>query len=474
MRTCLKQMLDNKTLSDVTVMGTLTKLAVEQYVLDKSLESLEYAKTLIERFEGDMTVPGAGDLYHLLGSHYHAIGELEKEKRCHEKILLLANAKLDGCHYGFCDYNDLTWAYYRLGNFKIAAKFAALNIEYKKDSMSAFHLIQMLCLLHECQEMIGNRIGARATFDKLLYVLPILNDSNIPEIYSNLKVLSEASSLLCNNGRIEEARQIERRQIFAMKEINATDKCHEVSIALHAKELAFALYKAEEYSEAIEFAECALNYYKKTNYTNSKIMLLQILGNAKYYTGQRTASVEHSDQALEYSFSDLNLHYGNAIKTCAFLLYFTGTIRIYCINLSWLLYKQAVYYIVFADTISADTFSFTSSNDNGKASIDVSLSSDHLEFIQPELAIPVRSLFGVLFEAFFQLITHLFTSIFNISNVVYAINILFIVLKMFIIFCVSCCFCCCCICNPLVCIVQILIFVIRSCLRRIFFNSHKF
>ena len=139
---------------------------------------------------------------------------------------MLANAKLDGCHYGSCDYNDLTRAYYRLGNFKIAAKFAKLNIEHKKDSMSVIILIQMLCLLHECQEKIGNHTGARATFDKLLYVLPTLNDSNIPEIYSNLKVLSEASSLLRNNGRIEEARQIERRQILAMKEINATDKCH--------------------------------------------------------------------------------------------------------------------------------------------------------------------------------------------------------------------------------------------------------
>ena len=209
---------------------------------------------------------------------------------------------------------------------------------------------------------------------------------------------------------------------------------------------------------------------KKTNDSKSKILLLQLLANAKYYTGQRTAIVEHSEEALKYSLSDLNLYYESAIETCAFLLYFTGTIRIYYINLLWMLYKQAVHYIVFADTISADTFSFTSSNDNGKASADVSLSSDHLEFIQPELAIPVRSLFGDLFEAFFQLITHLFSSIFNISNVVYAINVLFIVLKMFIIFCISCCSCYCCICRPLFCIVKILIFVIRSCLRSIFFN----
>ena len=205
-----------------------------------------------------------------------------------------------------------------------------------------------------------------------------------------------------------------------MKEINATDKYNELSFALRAKELAFALYKSEEYSEAIEFAECALNYYKKTNDRNSKITLLQLLAYAKYYAGQRTASVEHYEEALKYSLSDLNLYYENAMDTCNCLFYYTGTIRIYCIKFLLLLFKEVIHVIVFADTISADTFSFTSSNDNGKASTDVSLSSDHLEFIQPELAIPVKSLFGDLFEAFFQLFTRLFTSIFNISTVVYA------------------------------------------------------
>ena len=467
MRTCLEQMLDNKTLSDVTVMGTLTKLAVEQYVLDESLESLEYVKTLIEKFEGDMTVPGAGDLYHLLGSHFHTIGELEKEKRCHEKILLLANAKLDGCHYGSCDYYHLSWAYYRLGNFKIAAKFAELNIEYKKDSMSVFILIQMLCLLHECQEMIGNHTGARATFDKLLYVLPALNDSNIPEMYTNLKVLSKASSLLRKYGRIEESREIERRQILAVNKINATDKCQDYSLVLQAIELAFTLYDAKEYNETIELAECAFNCCKEMNHINCKILLLQLLAEAKYYTGQKIASVEHFEEAIKYSFSDLNLHYDSAVQTCDFLLS-TGTIiHMNCLGLLWMRFKKFVYVNVFADTISADTFSFTSSNDNGKASTDASLSSDHMEFIQPALAI-LRLFFAALFEPIFQLFTHLFTSIFNISTVVYLINIVFIVFKMFIIFCfiIGCCFCCCCICQPR----KYTDIVIRSCLRRIFFN----
>ena len=56
-------------------------------------------KTLIEKFKSNSVVAGAGGIYFLLGTHYHAIGELEKEKRCHEKFLFLANATLDDCHY---------------------------------------------------------------------------------------------------------------------------------------------------------------------------------------------------------------------------------------------------------------------------------------------------------------------------------------------------------------------------------------
>ena len=465
-RNCSEQILDTKTLSDVTVMDALTALATEQYTLDKSLESLEYMKTLIEKFEGIITVPGSGDIYHLLASHYHAIGELEKEKRCHEKILLLANATLENCHYGSCGYRDLSSAYYNLGNFEIAGKFAELDIKHNQDSMSVYVLVKMLHLLYECQEITGNHTEARNTFNKLLQVLPSIYEINISEVYSKFILLSKVASFLRNNGRTKEARLIERKQIIAIKEMNATDTSHEFTLYFQAGNLALELSKAEEYSEVIELAECAFKFYKEINHTTNILLLLQILAEAKYYSGQNTASVQHLNEAIEYSFSDLNLHYDKAKKACRFLLSM-GRIHICCIKLFWMDFKQFVYVIVFSDTVSADIFSFTSINDNGnyKASTDISLSSDHLEFI----TIPARSFFVTLIEALFQLITHLFTSIFSITNLVYAINIIFIVLKIILLFCISWCICCCCICNPLLYIVKILIFVTRTCLHRFVF-----
>ena len=466
-RNCLEQILDSETVPKsfyTRVMNIMTALAIEQYNLDRSLESLEIVKTLIEKFEGIITIHGAKIIYYHLGTHYHAIGELEKEKRCHEKILLLANATLQNCHYGSCDYHDLSWTYYYLENFKDAAHFAKLDLKYNEVRMSVFRLLQLLYMLHECQETIGNHTEATDTFNMLLYVLPSLNDTSVPEIYSNLNLLSNVASLLHKYRRTDEARQIQKKQILAVKEMNATDTMHGETVALEAAKLVLKFSMEEEYSEVIELAECALNFFKKKNHTYYNIILF-ILAEAKYHSGQKTASMKLLKEIIEYSFSNRNLYY-DATEACNFMIS-EGRIHVYCLYLWWMDLKQSVYVFVFADTVSADTFSFTSSNDNGKTSTDISLSSDHLEFIQPELAIPVRSLFVTLVEAFFQLIKHLFLSIFNINTVVYCINFVMIILKIIIILlCLCLCFCCCCcICHPIRCIVKLL-FLVKACLRR--------
>ena len=450
-RNCLEHILDSETVAVAKnfytrVMTIMSALAVEQYSLDRSLKSLEYVKTLIEKFESNITVPGTEDIYHHLGTHYRDIGELEKEKRCHEKIILLANATLQNCHYGSCNYRKLSWTYYRLGKLRDAAYFAKLDLKYNEEGMPVVSLLELLYLLNEYQEMVGNHTEARGTFNKTLCVLPSLTNVSDLEVYVKLDFLSSITFLLRNNGRNEEAREIERRQILAIKEINATNNIHEESFAMKARQLAVALYRAEDYSRVIELAEYVLNYLEKTNNIKDKIELLLLLAKAKYNNGQKHAAVDHLKEVIEYSISDFNLH--DIAKKACYSMFSIGAVGSGCISLFWKDLKNVLYVFVFSDTLSVDTFSFTSSNDNGKASTDISLSSDHLKFIQPELGIPVRSFFALLVEAFFQLIIRLFTSIFNISIVVYAINNVFIVLKIIFLFFISWCLC---VCNPIYC-----------------------
>ena len=102
------------------------------------------------------------------------------------------------------------------------------------------------------------------------YFLQYNYDLNISEVYSKFNLLSDVASL-CNNGRTKDARQIERRQIFAIREINATDNSHFSTFYLQV--IMIYLQIKAEYSEVIELAECAFKFYKDINHTTSIILL---------------------------------------------------------------------------------------------------------------------------------------------------------------------------------------------------------
>ena len=375
------------------IMNILAALSAEHYILDGSAASLEFVKALVERLEGIIRVPGAVIIYYNLATHYHSVGDLDKEKRCYERIILLANATLGSCSYGFCDYHELSWAYYYLKKFKIAAYFAELDLNYNQNSMSPFVLIKTLHLLHNCQERVGNRTEATGTFNAILQVLPSLNDTNLPEVYSNLKDLSNIALFLRYNERTEEARYVERKLILAIKEMNATDTRLESTFALKAGELAQRLYKVEEYSEAIDMGECALSYFNKISDVGSKIKILIVLGQSNYYIGNANASKEHFKEAIKCSLSDLHLYSYEASTACRFIITYTHEMHYDCMNILWTGFQQSGYAIlrfVVSDTLPADLSNFTL-EENEITSTDISLNSKHLEFFPPELTIPVMS-----------------------------------------------------------------------------------
>ena len=447
------------------IMIILTALSAKHYILDGSTASLEFVKALIERLQGSITIPGATNIYYHLATHYHNVGELDKEKRCYERIILLANVTLGSCSYGSCDYTELTWIYYRLEKFKVAAHFAELDIKYRKDRMSVFVLIETLHLLHICYEMIGNHAEMKGTVNNILQVLPLLNDATLPEVYSYLNLLSDIASFLRKNEITEAARYIERKLILAIKEMNATDTRLESTFALQAGELAQRLYTVEEYSEAIDMGECALSYFNKISDVGSKIKLLIVLGLSNYYIGNANASKEHFEEAIKCSLSDLHLYSYEASTACRFIIIYMHKVHYDCMNILWTGFQQLGYAIlrfVISNTVPTDSTNLTFSDDNEIASTDISVSSKHLEFFPPELTIPVRSLFTILFKASLELIKRVFAS----NTALYFINVTIIFVKAIYLFLLCLCFCCCCIYNPLLYIVKLLFLVITTCRRR--------
>lgn len=112
---------------------------------------LEEVKEQLRMLEDIINIPAASDFYYVLGSHYHTLGELDKEKVCHEKILQRANAQLDNCQpgWGLCDYHTISRTYYRLRNYELGAHFLELDLKYNEERMSLFYYAKTLTLLYE-------------------------------------------------------------------------------------------------------------------------------------------------------------------------------------------------------------------------------------------------------------------------------------------------------------------------------------
>ena len=291
------------------VMEVLIHITIELYGVN-DITHLEEVKVQLDMLEGVIDVPEAAEFYYVLGSHYHALGELEKEKRCHDKILQRAHAELDICVPGSCDYNSISRAHYHLGKCELGAHFLELDLKYNRERMSSFVLVNSLEMLYMCQSRVGNRAKANATLEKMLPVLPSLIDASIQDIYSNLEVLSSVTLILRTNGKANEATKLEKKQIIAIKKMNATETRFDKSFAQKATALAKTLFEAGQYNEVPEVAECALKLLKKEKKSvQIKIELELTLGKAEYYNGKRSASINSFKYVVRSVVNDHPLYY---------------------------------------------------------------------------------------------------------------------------------------------------------------------
>ena len=151
---------------------------------------------------------------------------------------------------------------------------------------------------------------SNATLEKMLPVLPSLIDASIQDIYSNLEVLSSVTLILRTNGKANEATKLEKKQIIAIKKMNATETRFDKSFAQKATALAKTLFEAGQYNEVPEVAECALKLLKKEKKSvQIKIELELTLGKAEYYNGKRSASINSFKYVVRSVVNDHPLYY---------------------------------------------------------------------------------------------------------------------------------------------------------------------
>ena len=462
----------------VTFMDILIHIAIilHNFNLHDSTP-LEEVKVHLGMLEDIINIPATADFYYVLGSHYHTLGKLDKEKGCHEKILQRANAELENCQPGLgsCDYYTISRAYYRLGKYELGAHFLELDLKHNEEKLSLFYYAKTLSLLYHCQYLVGNHTKAGDTLTKLLHILPSLVNASIPEVYANFKVLSEIASIfrLKINGMTDEATQLEKRQIMAIKEMNATESHHDEQLVLRAYELTEELLEAEQYEEVPEVAECALNILQKWNiYIKTMTHLKLMLAKAEYHNGKKAESIKNLKQVARTVVYDHPEYHEIAQEACQYLIaqsYFDVT----CALIIWSDFKTAVhsvFLLVVSDTITVDSFTVDPSNQRKAFSTDIAPSSAYLDLLPSELVTPAMSFYATILDWCMQIIKNgfytvlnLIIRIFSISFLLRLVNCVFIPAKLLVLLLLLCVCCCCPSCCSSCCFMHMIRMVFRKC-----------
>lgn len=353
------------------------------------------------------------------------------------------------CQPGFCDYHSIAKAHFLLKNYEFGAHFLELDLEHNENTMSKFGLADVLESLYTCQVRIGNHAEASNTLNRMLHLLPLLIDATIPDTYSNLEVLSSVASTFRANGRIDEAKQLEKRQIVAIKEMNSSETHREESFAERAATLATALFEAEQYEDVPYLAECALNILKKQGNFPQKIVELElIIGKAEYYSGKKNASIESLKLVARSVVNEQLPFHRMAREACRYLMA-QSHLDATCLLLVWNDLKDFGYnvlmYIIYVDIIT-----YASRNEHTKTfSTDIAPSSAYLDILPSELETPAMFVHAIL-NWFIQTMKYYVLFIADVVlRISFILRILTFVGKLFILFQIvkvmfNTCFVCCC------------------------------
>ena len=432
----------------VKLMDVLIHIAIILYKFDVTPLVLEEVEVHLDMFEDVIDIPAAGDFYRVLASHYHTLGKLEEMKRCHEKILRRAYAKIVSCQPGTCDYDTISRNYFQLKEYELGAQFFELHLKHNKDKMSLFYYANTLRLLYECQFMIRNHTKAADTLTQLLHLLPSLVNASIPEVYANLKILSRIAYLfrLEMNGMTDEATQLEKKLLMAIKEINATEARHDAAFAMNASILATDLFHAEQYDEVVEVAGCALNLLQKLNLELSIVNLQLILGKAEYHSGKRAESIDHLKKVVKTVYDHPELH-EKAQEACHYMIA-QFYVDITCVWSDFKTIAHAILVFIVSDTITVDSYTL---NQHKAFSTYSASSSALLDILPSELAALVMSNIIdwciQLIKQGFHMVLNVVTNIFSVTFLLRVVNCVLVAVKFLGLLLCFCCICSsCCIC----------------------------
>ena len=239
--------------------------------------------------------------YRKLSHYYTLLQDHDKVKECHEKILRLTRKLSTQCEPGKCQHDDIGRAYYAIGNYASSAHFFQLALDLEGEKLPEMLRIDLMALLYLSYYNVHDTVEAERVLENLTALLPVVKAKPATEVYRSGHVLKTLIKIYQLNKNFEEVGHLKDKWIKAMREVDA--KPTEDTMRT-AQELAVYLFKANNYPEAADLAEFALQSFKHLNNTDRlKWELAQVqvtVGMAKFMNWNLSEGLDYMELAADF------------------------------------------------------------------------------------------------------------------------------------------------------------------------------
>ena len=261
----------------------------------------EHIIAIMEQEQSDEVSDSIVLFYRKLSDYYTLLQDHDKVKECHEKILRLTRKLSAECEPGKCQYNDIGKAYYTIGDYARSARFFQSALDLEGEKLTEMVRTDLMALLYLSYYKAHDTVEAENVLENLTALLPVVKAKPETEVYQFMYVLYRLIEIYELNGKLEEVGHLKDKLIKAVRQVGA--KPTEDAMRT-AQELAVYLLNANDYPEAADLAEFALQSFTHlSNKDQLKWELAQVqvtVGMAKLMNWNLSDGLDYMELAADY------------------------------------------------------------------------------------------------------------------------------------------------------------------------------
>ena len=239
--------------------------------------------------------------YRRLSDYYWLLEEHDKVKECNEKILRLTRNLLADCEPGNCQYRDIGMVCYDIRDYARSARFLQSALDLESENWTVMSRINLMALLYLSYYNVHDTVAAERVLENLTVLLPVVKAKPATEVYRFGYVLKTLIKIYQLNKNFEEVGYLKDKLIKAVREVGAKPT---VDTMRTAQELAVYLLNANDYLEAADLAEFALQSFKHLNNKDQlKWELAQVqvtVGIAKFMNWNLSEGLDYMEVAAVF------------------------------------------------------------------------------------------------------------------------------------------------------------------------------